>query len=353
MVKFRNCVINVAFESIWEDMMKSVIFGLAVAGSAFLFSAGAQAADDCGEITIAEMNWASAEFIANLDKVVLEEGFGCSVELIPGATMTTFASMESKGEPMVAPELWANAVQTPLKKAVEEGRMAVLNMAPITGAGEGWMISSSVAKANNLKTVSDVLARPDLFPHPEDAKKGGIVTCPSGWGCQIATGQLFKAFGMEDKGWQMVDPGSSAGLDGSIEKAATRQEAWFGYYWGPTVLASKAGLTLLDMGEFAGNDNWDNCIMVPECADPKPTGWVTSVVTTTVASDFFKNGPEASKGYMEKRQFPADVMNKMLVWMNSNQASGEDAAYEFLAKYPQVWNSWVPADVAAKIKAAL
>ncbi len=35
MVKFRNCVINVAFESIWEDMMKSVIFGLAVAGSAF------------------------------------------------------------------------------------------------------------------------------------------------------------------------------------------------------------------------------------------------------------------------------------------------------------------------------
>ncbi len=96
--------------------------------------------------------------------------------------------------------------------------MAVLNMAPITGAGEGWMISSSVAKANNLKTVSDVLARPDLFPHPEDAKKGGLVTCPSGWGCQIATGQLFKAFGMEDKGWQMVDPGSSAGLDGSIEK---------------------------------------------------------------------------------------------------------------------------------------
>ncbi len=66
------------------------------------------------------MNWASAEFIANLDKVVLEEGFGCSVELIPGATMTTFASMESKGVPMVAPELWANAVQTPLKKLLKK-----------------------------------------------------------------------------------------------------------------------------------------------------------------------------------------------------------------------------------------
>ena len=221
----------------------------------------------CGKISIAEMNWASAEFIANLDKIVLESGFGCEIELIPGATMTTFASMDSKGVPDVAPELWANAVQTPLKKAVSENRMAVLNTAPITGAGEGWMIDAKTAKENNLKTLADVIARPDLFPHPEDASKGGFVTCPAGWGCQIASNNLFKGFKMGDKGWKIVDSGSSAGLDGSIEKAANRGEPWFGYYWGPTVLASKANLFLLDMGPFAGNDHWDNCVMDPECAE--------------------------------------------------------------------------------------
>jgi glycine betaine/proline transport system substrate-binding protein len=210
--------------------MNKILTG-AFVSIASMFIAGSALAgghDSCGEITIAEMDWASAELIANIDKVILEEGYGCSVELIPGATMTTFASMDTKGVPDVAPELWANAVQTPLAKAEEEGRLFMLNGAPIVGAGEGWMISTKVMEQNGLTTLEDVLARPDLFPHPEDSSKGGIVTCPSGWGCQIATNQLFKANDMEAKGWMLIDSGSSAGLNGSIEKAITRDEAGFG-----------------------------------------------------------------------------------------------------------------------------
>ena len=43
----------------------------------------------------------------------------------------------------------------------------MLNGAPITGAGEGWMISTKAMQENGLKTLDDVLARPDLFPHPK------------------------------------------------------------------------------------------------------------------------------------------------------------------------------------------
>ncbi|MBT5834517.1 MAG: ABC transporter substrate-binding protein, partial [Deltaproteobacteria bacterium] len=42
----------------------------------------------CGSLTMAEMNWASAQFMAQVDKVILEKGYGCDVELVPGATMT-------------------------------------------------------------------------------------------------------------------------------------------------------------------------------------------------------------------------------------------------------------------------
>ncbi len=45
------------------------------------------------------MNWASASMMANVDKIILEEGFGCNVEIVPGDTMPTFASMNEKGEP--------------------------------------------------------------------------------------------------------------------------------------------------------------------------------------------------------------------------------------------------------------
>jgi len=45
--------------------------------------------------------------MAEVDKVILEKGYGCEVELIPGATMPTFTSMDEKGAPDMNPEQWA------------------------------------------------------------------------------------------------------------------------------------------------------------------------------------------------------------------------------------------------------
>ena len=45
------------------------------AGSAAALLA-APAAADCGLVTVADMNWASAEFAAHVDRIVLEEAFG-------------------------------------------------------------------------------------------------------------------------------------------------------------------------------------------------------------------------------------------------------------------------------------
>ena len=63
--------------------------------------------------------------------------------------------------------------------------------------------SLNVADANpEIQTVSDALARPDLFPHPE-GDGGGLYTCPSGWNCQLSTGNLFRAFGGEEAGFDL------------------------------------------------------------------------------------------------------------------------------------------------------
>ena len=102
------------------------------------FSGVANAA--CGKISIANMNWASANFMAEVDKIILEKGYGCDVELVPGATMPTFTSMQEKGEPDIAPEFWANAAIVELEKAVSEGKLHSINKAPITGLGEGWWV---------------------------------------------------------------------------------------------------------------------------------------------------------------------------------------------------------------------
>lgn len=317
---------------------------------------GAAAAQECGALTMAEMNWASAELMANVDAIILEAGYGCDVELIPGATQTTFASMNEKGEPDVAGELWINAVREPLGKAMAEGRLHSILEGPITGLGEGWWVDPKFAEEHpELDTVEKVLEHPEYFPYAEDETKGAFLGCPAGWGCQLTNANLFRAFDMEEKGWVLVDPGSAAGLDGSISKAVERGEPWFGYYWSPTAIIGKYNLTLLPFeAEWAGSENWDGCIVKPEqeCLDPKPSSWTKSEVHTVVTDRLMKAGGIAVD-YLSQRVFPGEVMNAMLVYMTDNQATGADAAWHFLETYPEVWGEWVSEEAAEQIKSEL
>jgi glycine betaine/proline transport system substrate-binding protein len=306
---------------------------------------------------MADMNWPSATLMANVDKIILEEGYGCEIEMVAGATTTTFASMDTKGKPDVAPELWTNAMVVALGVAMDEGRLHSARKMPISDLGEGWWVPDYVlAKNPDLKTVLDILERPDLFPAKEDPSKGEFIGCPAGWGCQLSNINLFRAFEMEKKGWILVDPGSQAGLDASMAKAVERGDNWFGYYWAPTEPVGRYNMKLMDFGvPFAGADNWDGCVALAEqdCDDPKPSAWTQSMVHTIVTDNFKTNAPAEAMDYFSKRIYPGPVMGQMLVYMGDNQADGSDAAIEFLQSHEDVWTTWVSADVAAKVKASL
>lgn len=335
-------------------MHKLVVSLIGSVAAALLMTSTARA--ECGDVNMAEFNWASGELMANVDKFILEKGYGCNVELTVGGTNQIFASMNEKGNPEIAGELWASAIREPLDKGIAEGRLHILGNGPITELGEGWWITPKFKKEHpELDTVEKLIEHPELFPDAEDKSKGAFIGCPAGWGCQLINANLFRAYDMEAKGWKLIDPGSAAGLDGSLSKAAERGENWFGYYWNPTALIGKHDMQLLPFETaFAGKDNWDNCISKAEqdCAAPKKTAWTKSEVYTVVTDDFKKRSSVASE-YMSKRVFPGAVMNGMLVYMADEQASGEDAAIEFLEKHKDLWKSWVPADVASKVEAAL
>ena len=49
--------------------------------SVLLFGINSVAKADCGTITIAEMNWASAEMFAHVDKLILENATGVMLSL--------------------------------------------------------------------------------------------------------------------------------------------------------------------------------------------------------------------------------------------------------------------------------
>ena len=83
--------------------MRNLLVSAAFA-AALGVSAGAASAAECGAVTIANMNWQSAEVLANIDKIILNAGYGCKADLVVGDTVPTLTSMTEKGQPDVAPE---------------------------------------------------------------------------------------------------------------------------------------------------------------------------------------------------------------------------------------------------------
>ena len=333
---------------------KLMVSGILFLGIALGFAGCSEkkvAQSDCGSITVAEMDWASAEMFAHIDKVVLENGYGCEVELVPGATMPTATSMMEKGEPDVAPELWINAVRTALDAATAEGRLHYAAEVFSDTGEEGWWIPQYIADANpDIQTVDDALNRPDLFPHPE-GDGAAIYTCPSGWNCQLSTNNLFRAYGGEAKGFRIVDPGSGGALAGSIAEAYGKGEGWFGYYWAPTAILGKYPMKKLSFDVPHDNDEWNSCTSQEDCADPQKNSWVVSSVYTVV-TDRFKKEAGIGMDYIVKRALPNNTINALLAWKDDNQATGEDAAMYFLKNYSE-WHNWVDSSAKAKIEAAL
>lgn len=307
---------------------------------------------DCGDITIANMNWASAQAIAEIDKIILTHGYNCNVELVPGDTVPTFTSMNEKGEPDVAPELWSNSLRIPLDVAKEEGRLIASDVFS-QGGEEGWFIPEATLTANpELKTWEDVIARPDLFPNPENPDRGALVGCPAGWACQIINQNLYKAYGMEAKGWDLIDPGSSAGLDALINKAVNDGDNILSYYWAPTAILGKLPMYMLKPNVDHDKSEWETCTGVADCANPKVNAWGFSYVETVVTDNFAK---EASVGldYITNRSFGNATLNTLLAWMADNQATGEEAAIYYLQNNQDDWSGWVSKDVKKAVLAAL
>jgi glycine betaine/proline transport system substrate-binding protein len=91
---------------------------------------------------------------------------------------------------------------------------------------------------------------------------------------------------------------------------------------------------------------------VEECDSPKRSTWTVSEVVSLAQVDFTSRAPEAA-AYVANRTFDADLLNKYLSYMHDNQASGEEAAIEFLLNEESTWSTWVSKDVAALIKKSL
>ncbi|MDB1124239.1 ABC transporter substrate-binding protein [Vibrio algarum] len=312
-----------------------------------------QADEGCGEVTIADMNWTSASLMANVDLFILEQGFGCKASLVPGDTTPTSTSMLEKGEPDIAPEMWTNATKKLLDQGVVDKKIRYGGASLSDGGEEGlWVPKYLVDQYPEMATIEGVIKHADLFKHPENPDVSAIYGCPAGWNCQISVTNLFRALKLEEAGFDLIDPGSSAGLSGALAKANIRKEAWFGYYWAPTAIFGRYEMVKVDFGSGIDIEEFLTCTTIDDCESPKVTMYPPSTVATIITETFASREPQITD-YLNKRSFTNKEMSVLLAWMEENQADGEGAMEYFISEYPEIWRKWLTPEVADKVASAL
>ncbi|WP_312795118.1 glycine betaine ABC transporter substrate-binding protein [Tianweitania sp.] len=309
---------------------------------------------DCGEVTIANMNAQTAEALAAIDEFILTNGFGCSASQVSGDTVPAITSMIEKGQPDIIPEAALTVVPDLIKQGVDAGAI-VETVDPLSGSGEQglWVPKALVDKYPEVATLKGALAHPELFPDPEDPSKGAIYNGAQGWGSTIVTAQLFKANKIAESNFNLVDPGSLAGLDSAISRANERGTGIIAYYWSPTGLLGRYEMVKVDLGVPHDPQEWTRCSTKADCADPKPNNWPADSKLTLVSKPFAERQDPAIMDYLNKRALDRDTINELLAWMTENQAPGDVAAEHFLTEKEAVWSKWLAPDVAAKVKEAL
>ncbi len=306
-----------------------------------LVAAGAsQAAGWCESgkpVRFAGLNWASGMLLTDVLQFVLEKGYDCKTDSLPGNSITMENALSSNDIQIFAEE-WVGRSEV-WNKAEKAGNVVGVG-APVVGAVEGWYVPRYVvegdakrnlkALAPDLKHIVDLSKYVVLFKDPEEPSKGRFYNCPAGWTCELENSEMLKSYGLEDK-YTNFRPGTGPALDAAILSSYKRGEPILAYYWSPTPLMGEVDMVRLE--EKAGANK-------------------TIDIKVGLSKTFHEQAPELV-AVLEKVNLPIDLLNQNLARMTKDRIESPKLAKIFLKEHPEVWHAWVSADAAKKVDASL
>ena len=311
--------------------MKKLPLILAAGAFAAPMAAHAQSGD-CGDVSITEMNWASAQVVTSVAAFLMEQGYGCNVSVVSSDTIPAVTSVAENGEPDIVTELWLNSTGDTYNELRDSGRVVEAGPVLDPGGVEGWWVPTYLAEEHpEVTTIEGILANPELV----DAR---FYNCPEGWGCRVVSDNLSAALDLEGNGVEVFNAGSGQVLATSMADAVLNEEPWFGYYWGPTVPLGKYDMTRVDLGPVVEDVHERN--QNADTSDPGVSDFPAAPIVTAVTSTFQESNPEVFE-LMQNMTFRTADMSTVLAWKDENNASAEEAAVYYLSNFQDQWSDWL------------
>lgn len=287
----------------------------ALIAAAAVSGAGSMAANAGCEldepIQIANMSWASASAIAHIEAKILEQGFGCRTELIPGDTVPTATTMVNRGRPHIAPEVWSSNIAEIIDEGTSKGAIDLAGDVFAEGGIDAWWIPKYLSEMYpDIKTVQDMAKYSHLFEDPADPEKGRFYNSLPGWSNETLSTNLMRGYGL-DKQYNLFSAGSTSALDAAIASSYKRGKPIFFYYWAPSAVMGQFGMVRLEMNDY--NAERDACNHKADCEKPTAGGYPSVAVKTIVTSQIRQDAP-GIYDFVSKVSFETDTVNKLLAW---------------------------------------
>ena len=340
-------------------IIKRTLILLSLFGSLLVLNTSAFAA--CGKVHLGDFDWDSANVHTAIASFILEKGYGCKVEVSKGSTTPIMAALFDQQIDIVT-EVWRDNLVQLMEDNLAKGNIVELGI-NTPESGQGFYVDKPTSDKYGLKHVND-MKRADiaaLFADPEAPGKGRMTSCISGWTCYTINLVKHKVYGL-DKFYTNFDPGSGGALDAAIAGGFKKGKPVFSYYWEPTGLMGKVDLVKLKEPAYK-QGCWDEMTTVvedikkngPEVYKPTCACAYVDMALTKAASTSFASKP-ANKpvlDFIKAYPIPTALVNSSLAfYMDESGGDMEETAKNFLSS-SKIWESWVPANVAKKVKAAL
>ena len=293
-----------------------------------------------GLITFSDLNWPSAEIQTRIAKYIVEHGYGYPTDTISGDTISMWEGLINN-DTDVTMEIWLPNQQEVWNDALESGVVVDVGKS-LEDNWQGFVIPQYVKDANpGLVSVTDIPEYIDLFVTPDSNDKARLVTCIPGWECERVNANKVLAYDLENA-VELVNPGSGAALFADLEGAYARGDNWLGYLWGPTKPSAELDLYILEEPAYT-QECWE---------DDQGCAYPTAEIKIAVHESLIERAPDLVQ-FFRKWDFTAATHIATEAWMTENNEAPDTAAIYYLKTFGDVWEAFVPEDVAARVNQAL
>ncbi len=283
-------------------------------------------------LVFGDLSWNSVQVHNRIAAFIIENGLGgYKAEFTAADTLVTINGL-IQGDIDIDMESWHSNYREAYQKGIDFGDIIDLGKNLPDGPQAWWvpryMVEGNGAAAPDLKSVEDLKKYAELFPDPEDSKKGVVYGGVAGWQQLEISEEIFNKFGLDDQ-FNLSVAGSGAALAATMVAAYEKKEGWVGYYWAPTAILGRLDMVALKGSEF----------------DPAD-------VNILVNKDMPEKAPDVVE-FLKAYSTDVDMNNEFLAKMEAEEWDAEEIAVWFLNNREDVWTRWVDADTAARVKDAL